>query len=65
MAAMAHGTVESILFALANSSAPALCGLNRSDEVEEAPPGDNVGVSPLAATSRREGERNGEEKDKR
>lgn len=51
MAAMAHGTVESILFALANSNAPALCGLNRRDPGPIGFPGWRVvGASPSFVT---------------
>jgi hypothetical protein len=66
IAAIAQGSVESILFALANSNAPALCGLNRRDPGLLGFPGWSVvGPSPCFVTSRRDGERSGEEKERR
>jgi len=66
MAAMTHGPVESILFARANSSAPALCGLKRRDTGPLGLPGTSVlGASPCLVTWRRDGDRRGEENDRR
>ena len=62
MAAMTHG----ILFARANSSAPALCELKSRDAGPEGFPGWRVlGASPWLVTWRRDGDRSGDEKDRR
>lgn len=68
MPAMIQGTVESILFARANSSAPALHGFANSDAAEgcEGLPGWRVApLSPFFATWRSDGDRYGEEKERR
>lgn len=66
---MIHGIVESILFARANSKAAALCGLANMREEADGPeglPGRSVDPAPLVfLTSNKEGERNGEEKERR
>jgi hypothetical protein len=65
--AMTHGTNESILFALANSNAAALWGLRKSDAPGCAglPGWKEAPVVPLFVTCRRDGERKGEEKERR
>lgn len=66
---MTQGQNESILFARANSNAPALLGLAKRKDAEglDGLPGwrEAAAPVPLFVTWRRDGERRGEEKDRR
>lgn len=66
--AMTHGQNESILFARASSNAPALYGFAKREAADglEGFPGTSVAAaSPLVVTWRRDGDRRGEEKERR
>lgn len=66
--AITHGQNESILFARASSNAPALYGLAKRDAADglEGFPGTREApASPLLTTWRRDGERRGEENERR
>jgi len=67
MPAMTQGTNESILFALANSNAAALWGLRKSEAPGCAglPGRRDAPVVPLFVTCSRDGDRKGEEKERR
>lgn len=67
-AAMIHGTVESILLARATSSAPALHGLAKMELIGSIAGEPGWKVVPVAESDRvckSDGDRYGEEKDKR
>ena len=68
MPAIIQGTVESILFARASSNAPALHGFAKSEAAEgwDGLPGwSEAAESPLFATCRRDGDRYGDENERR
>lgn len=63
---MTHGQKESILFARANSSAAALCGLEKiKGEGAEGLPGWRLAPASPDLISSNDGERSGDEKERR